>query len=323
MGPVVVQAARRPALSFASFALWALLAVALAGCASAPFSRVPVSPASDLSLLAQGSVFRDCADCPEMVVVPPGRFLMGSPDSDDERWSAEREGPVHLVRIARPFAVGRFEITRAQYAQFVRDTGVSSMGCFHWGSEGWVHKADWDWRYPGFVQGDDEPAVCVPWADAQAYVRWLSSRTGQAYRLLSESEWEYVARAGTSVRRYWGDDVNAGCAYGNLGDRDGLDAPPFADCRDGYAHTAPVGRFRPNAWGLYDMLGNAWEWTADCWHEGYAGAPVDGSPRSDGDCSQRVIRGAGWNSHPRNVRSSNRGSYSPAAYETVGIRVAR
>jgi formylglycine-generating enzyme required for sulfatase activity len=325
MGPVVVHRARGPALSLAG-GVFAGLLVVLGGCASAPGSSKSPSaslPPVDLSVLAPGTAFRDCTDCPEMVVVPPGRFMMGSPDSDGERWSAGREGPVHPVTMARAFAVGRFEITRAQYAVFVHETGLASKGCFHWTGAAWVREADWDWRNPGFVQGDDEPVACVPWADAQAYVQWLAARTGRPYRLLSEAEWEYAARAGTTTKRYWGDDVNAGCAYGNLGDRDGLDSPPRADCSDGYAHTAPVGRFLPNPWGLHDMLGNVWEWTADCWHEGYAGAPADGSPRMDGDCAQRVNRGAGWNSHPRNVRSSNRGSYSPAAYETVGVRVAR
>ena len=261
-----------------------------------------------------------------MVVLPPGRFLMGSPESDAERWSAEREGPVHEVTIARAFAIGRYEITRVQFAQFVAASGYLASGCLHWTGAAWINDLVLGWRNPGYEQGDDEPVVCVAWRDAQAYVRWLSAKAGREYRLPSEAEWEYAARAGTTTSRHWGDSVDAGCDYANLGDhsmRDGLGMAPWVDCNDGYVRTAPIGRFRPNAFGLHDMLGNVWEWTADCWHEGYEGAPADGSAWVAGACERRSNRGAAWNSHPRNVRSSNRGSYSPDAYESVGFRVAR
>ena len=251
---------------------------------------------------------------------------MGSPDADTERWSAEREGPVHEVTIAGAFAMGRYEVTRGQFAKFAADTGHLSSGCLHWTGAAWINDLVLGWRNPGYEQGDQEPVVCVAWRDAQAYVQWLSEKTGQAYRLPSEAEWEYAARAGTMTSRYWGNDVDAGCAYANLGDRafrDALGMAPWADCNDGYVRTSPVGSFLPNAFGLYDMLGNVWEWTADCWHEGYEGAPADGSPWTAGGCERRANRGAAWNSHPRNVRSSNRGSYSPEAYESVGFRVAR
>jgi formylglycine-generating enzyme required for sulfatase activity len=301
-----------------------LAALLLDGCALGPL--VTMAPPAPVAVLAPGDTFRDCAECPEMVVIPPGRFFMGSPDTDSERWSAAREGPQHAVVIERPFALGRHEVTRAQYAAFVSDTGRSTAGCYHWTGEAWLHDEALDWRHPGFAQGDDEPVVCVAWADAVAYARWLSVKTGRPYRLPSEAEWEYAARAGTTTRRFWGDDIDAGCRYGNLGDRSiqrGLGLQPFADCDDGYVRTAPVGRFLPNAFGLYDMLGNVWEWTADCWREGYDGAPTDGAARITEPCLQRVNRGAGWNSHPRNVRVSNRGNYAPAPYETVGFRVAR
>ena len=296
----------------------ALVLGLLGGCA--------LAPVADIATVAPGSIFRDCAGCPELVVIPAGRFIMGSPDTDSERWSAEREGPQHAVEISRPFAIGRYEVTRAQFAAFAADTGHSASGCFQWTATGWVDNPALDWRNPGFPQGEDEPVVCVAWRDAAAYAEWLAAKTGRPYRLLSEAEWEYAARAGTTTTRFWGDSIDAGCRYGNLGDRAmhrALDITPFADCDDGYARTAPVGRFLPNAFGLYDMLGNVWEWTADCWHEGYAGAPADGSAWIEGTCRQRVNRGAGWNSHTRNVRTSNRGSYAPVPYETVGFRVAR
>ncbi|MBM3347839.1 MAG: formylglycine-generating enzyme family protein, partial [Betaproteobacteria bacterium] len=234
--------------------------------------------------------------------------------------------PPFEVSIARSLAVGRYEIARRQFAAFGNATGHAARGCYRWSGAEWVYEASLDWRDPGFSQGDEEPVVCVAWADAAAYVRWLSATTGQPYRLLSEAEWEYAARAGTTTSRYWGDSADAGCDYANLGDRsmrDALGFGPFADCSDGYARTAPVGRFLPNAFGLYDMLGNVWEWTADCWREGYSGAPADGTAWTSEPCARRTNRGAGWNSHPRDVRSSNRGSYAPVPYESVGIRVAR
>lgn len=311
-----MQQVRRPAL----LSLVALAAaVFLSACAVIPLS-------ADVSALPPGRLFRDCAGCPEMVVVPPGRFSMGSPDADTERWSAEREGPVHAVEIARAFAVGRYEITRAQFAVFAMETGFSARGCYRWTGTAWTNDEALDWRNPGYFQGEDEPVVCVSWADAKAYARWLAAKTGKPYRLLSEAEWEYAARAGTTTSRFWGDSADNGCAYANLGDRsmrDGLGMTPWADCDDGYVRSAPVGRFLPNAFGLHDMLGNVWEWTEDCWHEGYQGAPTDGSAWTEVDCQRRTNRGAAWNSHPRNVRSSNRGSYAPLPYESVGFRVAR
>ena len=165
----------------------------------------------------------------------------------------------------------------------------------------------------------------LPVADAKAYARWLSTKTGRDWRLPTEAEWEYAARAGTTTRRPWGESADAGCAYANFSDQTlkrALGTEPAANCADGFVHTAPVGSLLPNAWGLHDMLGNAWEWTEDCWHEGYAGAPDDGSARSDPGCVRRVNRGAGWNSNPRNVRSSNRGNYAGVyRYNIIGFRV--
>ena len=266
-----------------------------------------------------------CAACPATVTVPAGHFLMGSPASDDETWSLEREGPQHAVVIARPFTMGKFEVTREEFSQFVAETGEIGGGCFDWNSREWVADDQRDWRNPGFVQTDRDPVVCVNWEDAKAYVRWLSAKTGRDWRLPTEAEWEYAARAGTTTRRPWGESADAGCAYANFSDQTlkrALGTEPAANCADGFVHTAPVGSLLPNAWGLHDMLGNAWEWTEDCWHEGYAGAPDDGSARSEPGCVRRVNRGAGWNSNPRNVRSSNRGNYAGVyRYNIIGFRV--
>ncbi len=302
-----------------------LAAAILLGCASRIERTVQ---RDDLQAPGAGTVFRDCDVCPEMVVVPPGRFVMGSPESETERWGTDREGPQHEVTIARALAVGRFEVTRAQFAGFVEETKHAVAGCTGWTGARWRSDPARSWREAGFSQTDRDPVVCVSWADAQAYARWLARKTGKRHRLLSEGEWEYAARAGTATARYWGGSAEDGCRYANLGDlemRRTLGFEPAADCSDGHAHTAPVGSYQPNAFGLYDMLGNAWEWTGDCWHESYRGAPADGSAWAESaGCERRVARGASFSSNPRNVRSANRGDFAAATrYTHVGFRVAR
>ena len=167
--------------------------------------------------------------------------------------------------------------------------------------------------------------VCVNWHDAKAYAKWLSGKTGQDYRLLSESEWEYVARAGTETVRYWGHDWNneQGCTYANVADRENNVSVHFK-CDDGFKFTAPVGHYQANGFGLYDVLGNVWEWGEDCWNDTYRNAPMDGSANTAGDCSHRVDRGGSWFDNPRNVRSAIRGRLDTglrAGY--LGFRVAR
>ena len=224
-----------------------------------------------------GSGFRDCPECPEMVVVPAGSFLMGSLPGEIDRDGDE--GPRHRVTIARPFSVGAYEVTFAQWDACRRAGGCS-------------HNPDGQ----GWGRGT-RPVVDVSWHDAQQYVRWLSRKTGERYRLLSESEWEYVARAGTTTRYWWG----------------GAIARSRANC-DGCGsrwdgrRTAPVGTFRPNAFGLYDVHGNVWEWVQDCEHGSYSGAPSDGRAwTTGGSCGRRAIRGGSWETLPRYLRSANRG----------------
>ena len=284
--------------------------------------------AEESERLGPGSVFRDCAECPEMVVVPAGSFRMGSPSGEAGR--DDDEGPTHRVEISKPFAIGRFEVTRGEYARFVSETGHSS-GTACWTYEGgeWEERTGRNWRSPGFAQADSHPAVCVDWKDARSYVAWLSRKTGEAYRLLSESEWEYAARAGTTSSRYWGNASSSACRYANVYDRTGEDELSFPwshhDCRDGHGHTSSAGVFDPNGFGLHDMLGNVWEWVADCSNGSYAGAPADGSAWTSGDCSRRVLRGGSWVDGPWGVRSANRGWYSTGnRYDSgFGFRVAR
>ena len=270
--------------------------------------------------------FRDCPSCPEMVVVPAGSIEMGSPASEAGRY--EHEGPVHRVTIAQPLAVGVYEVTRGEFKRFVEATGYSSgKSCFasHLRRALKEGKVDWraleegkvdrrlfgDWGNPGFRQGDREPVVCVSWDDAQAYVRWLSQETGQAYRLLSEVEWEYVAKGGPQSRgyKYVGSNEPGSVAWyeENSGDT-----------------THQVGQKQPNELGLYDMSGNVSEWVEDCWNESYAGAPTDGSVWWSGDCSRRVLRGGSLFSRSRSLRPAHRYRFIPGErLDFLGFRIAR
>lgn len=266
------------------------------------------------------TVFRDCEHCPEMVAVPAGSFTMGSPSSEEGRSSAE--GPQHDVTFSSPFAVGMYEVTRGEFGRFVEETGrLMGNSC--------GREAGRSWRSPGFSQEYSHPVVCVSWEDARAYASWLSQETGEEYRLLSESEWEYVARAGTQTARYWGESASDQCRYAN-----GADASSgirwVVDCADDYAWTSPVGSFDANGFGLHDVLGNVREWVEDCWHKNYDGAPRDGRAwlESDGgDCSYCVLRGGSWRVNPGRLRSANRyrdrAGNRPSYAGYVGFRVAR
>ena len=273
-------------------------------------------------LFVAGQRFQDCPECPEMVVVPAGSFQMGSPSSEVGRF--DHEGPVHRVTVGSPFAVGVYEVTVAEFGRFVDATGHSAGNVCHvWTGDKWEQRSGFSWRNPGFGQGGKHPAVCLNWEDAKAYVAWLSRVTGERYRLPSESEWEYAARGGTRTARWWGEGESGQCAHAN-----GADASSGFSwgigCSDGHSRTAPVGSFRTNAWGLHDVLGNAWEWTQDCWNGSYAGAPSDGSAWERGDCSLRVLRGGAWVNKPRDLRSAFRNWLSTASrHNIVGFRVAR
>lgn len=279
--------------------------------------------------------FRDCERCPEMVEIPAGHFAMGSPAAEAGRF--ENEGPQHPVEIAR-FALGRGEVTVGEFRRFVEATGyrteaerspAEGMRAWDTAKAGWAWLPNLSWRAPGFAQDDSHPVVGVSWNDAMAYLKWLAHTTGKHYRLPSESEWEYAARAGTRTSRMWGENANTACAHANVADRrlkaEYADWPWLVhECVDGYAHTAPTGRFAPNAFGLLDMIGNVWEWTLDCWNETYLGAPADGRAWLADDCGHRVMRGAAWNYEPRVARSATRFRGEPGFRGVdVGFRVAR
>ena len=237
-----------------------------------------------------GQVFRDCDDCPEMVVVPAGTFRMGCVSGQD---CFNDELPVHEVRVPS-FALGRYEVLFEEYDRFVAATGREDP-------------YDWGWGRGG------RPVIDVSWEDATAYAEWLSAGTGQRYRLPSEAEWEYAARAGTTTAYSWGNDIGqsrANC-YG-------------CGSRWDEEQTAPAGSFAANAWGLHDMHGNVWEWVEDCWHDSYAQAPADGSASTRGNCGRRVLRGGSWDNNPRDLRSAVRyRSDVGLRYSGVGFRLAR
>lgn len=274
-----------------------------------------------------GRTFRDCADCPEMVVVPPGRFMMGFDGGEPERY----EGPVREVAIARPFAAGRTEVTVAQFRKFVAATGYrAARGCYAWDGKAPSLLPDADWADPGYGRpvGDEEPAICLDWRDATAYVAWLAAKTGQPYRLLTEAEWEYVAKAGSRATFPWGDDPAAGCRYANLYDESAaraIGAPIVpTPCDDGYAGVAPVGRFAPNAFGLHDMTGNAWEWVQDCYAMPYPPLPVDGTAQQTTGCDRRGVRGGSWITETSRQRPTFRGrDPEDRVSQIFGFRVAK
>jgi len=237
------------------------------------------------NLKTPGHTFRDCPECPEMMVIPAGSFMMGKSHSQ------------HQVIISSNFAVGKYLVTRDEFGRFVAESAYSAGN---------------GWRNPGFSQSGNHPVVNVNWNDADAYVRWLSQKTGKRYRLLSEAEYEYAERAKTTTDYYWGSDRNDGCTHANS-----------SECH--HNGTDAVGGYPANAFGLYDMAGNVWEWVEDCYHSSYQGAPRDGSAWTSGDCGYRVMRGCSWhNCFSSLLRSDFRNYWNPSDRNNFsGFRVAR
>jgi formylglycine-generating enzyme required for sulfatase activity len=279
----------------------------------------PLSPGTDPATgKLPGQSFRDCDRCPELVVVPAGSFVMGSPAGEEGRYLDE--GPQRMVTIARAFAVGKFEVTFGEW-----DACVAGGGC------------------RGYRPSDEgyspvnTPVINVSWDDAKAYVSWINTlqTAGKGkYRLLSEAEWEYAARAGTTTPYPWGtrsardfanygsDTVVEGIGKCLIGGVIGLCGGTGG--RDQWQKLSPRGSFPANGFGLFDMHGNVWEWTEDCYNGSYVGAPSDGSARRSGDCSRRVLRGGSWFVIPQALRSAIRGWNSPSGrYNSGGFRVAR
>ncbi len=248
-------------------------------------------------------------DEPEMVERPAGEFWMGSGDDDKEAFDAEK--PRHKVTIAK-FAIGKYEVTFDEYDQFAYATGRPLPP---------------DYTVGQVQERGRRPVINVTWEDAVAYAKWLSEMTGKPYRLPTEAEWEYAARADSKSSRFWGDDPKQACEYANVADQHfrqaGLPGEIF-DCDDHYSITAEVGSFKANGFGLHDMLGNVGEWVQDSWHGGYKGAPDDGSVWEGEEGGLRVVRGGSWHGGPREVRGAARGWLQPLErYTYLGFRLAR
>jgi formylglycine-generating enzyme required for sulfatase activity len=268
--------------------------------------------------------FKECSACPEMVGIPSGTFAMGSPSSESGRFDAE--GPQHYVSV-RAFAIGKYDVTTDEFLRFLRETGYQPLPCNSILNESWRSPGK-GLAYPPYdTMPARWPAVCLDWKDASAYIAWLnrkvrSERTELAqrsgpYRLPSEAEWEYAARAGTKTSRWWGNELGSGNANCN-GCGSSWD----------YKVLSSVDSFAPNPFGLYGMLGNAWQLTADCWHPSYVGAPKVGTPWISPGCVKHVIRGGSWDNVPLFVRAAARSGAGPSGGEydyssLTGFRLAR
>lgn len=267
--------------------------------------QTPQAHPSAVGEAAAGKPFSDCHDCPDMVQLPAGRFVMGSPPDEAGRFGNETP---HVVEIAAPFAISRSDVTFDEWDACVKDGECNG---YQPSDEGWGR--------------GNLPVVNVSWKDATAYLAWLTKKSHRPYRLPSEAEWEYAARAGTTTARWWGDDARRD--YANYGPDEcpqQTHCGGFAAGADKWVHTSPVGSFPANAFGLFDMLGNIWQWTADCWHGDYQGAPIDGRVWDETSCDRRTIRGASWANVPSFLRSASRAAVPEnLRANVVGFRVVR
>ena len=243
---------------------------------------------------------------PEMVEIPAGSFRMG----DISGTGFKNQKPVHQVTI-KSFQMSKYEVTKAEFSAFIKATGyrtdaekgtAGNEGCLVNSNGVWEWQSGTSWQDHTFKQGDNEPAVCISWSDAKAYIKWLKDESGKNYRLPTESEWEYAARAGSETHFTWGNEPSH--EHANYGKDECCGG--WAEGRDRWVNTSPSGSFAANAFGLHDMHGNVWEWTEDCWNRKYKGAPTDGAAWNSGDCGRHVLRGGSWDDKPRAIRSAHR-----------------
>ncbi len=270
---------------------------------------------------------------PEMIVIPSGKFVIGSPEEEIGR--DRSESPQQEVRIAS-FAIGKLEVTIEQFKKFIESThhitaAEKAGGCWIWGDDQsafgvkrkkWIWKREMNWRDTGFEQTKNHPVLCVNSVDITAYAAWLSEQTGELYRLPTEAEWEYAARAGSTTPYHWGSEISR--KHSNYGNDKCCSG--YADDADQWINTAPVGMFPGNAFGLSDIHGNATEWTADCWHRNYEDAPSDGedwAAKRGGSCTHRVARGGSWFDTPADIRVAHRFRILDEPSYLVGFRLVR
>ena len=316
-----------------SLALAALLLVTTA----------PATAADAAAGKKAGETFKDCGDCQTMVVIPAGSFKMGSTEAERVREAVpatfgDHEGPQRDISFAKPFAIATTETTRAHFARFVKATSRPiPTECFDYNAEedSWAGTKGKvvNWQKPGFEQTDDHPVVCASYQDGVDYAAWLSTSTGHRYRLASESEWEYAARGGTTAARPWGDSVTPICGKAHIMTSGTYVAIGNADswtdeliCSSPKSWTVPVASFEPNAFGVYDMLGNVWEWVADCAAADHSTLPADGKPQTTGgNCEERLSKGGAYHSRTWLARPATRGGGQSGVNRPVaaGIRVVR
>jgi formylglycine-generating enzyme required for sulfatase activity len=307
-----------------NFVIWCVVLLGIAGTAFCETKGPPKKLAVDLG---KGVKL-------EMVLIPAGEFKMGSPQ--DEKNRLDDEGPQHRVRIAKPFYMGIHEVTIGQFRQFVADTGYKTdaekgrnPGAWGWNPDKkeFDFKEKYSWRNAGFEQTDEHPVVNVSWNDAVAFCEWLSKKEGKSYRLPTEAQWEYACRAGTTTRYSSGDDPETLAKVGNVADATAKTKFPdwswTIAASDGYVFTAPVGKFKPNVFGLYDMHGNVWEWCADWYGNAYYAASPADDPKGPASGSVRVRRGGGWGSYAGYCRSAGRNDGTPGGrHSNLGFRVS-
>lgn len=311
------------------------------------FAINSIAQSKKMATHKSGRTFRDCKDCPEMVVIPAGSFLMGSPENEPGRYP--EESPQRKVSI-KQFAAGKYDITKKEWALFVKTTNRSIVGGCSWaalpGDTGklWEANPSASWNHLGFTQDSSHPVVCISWDDAQDYANWMSKKTGFNYRLLSEAEWEYATRAGTTTVYWWGD--TASHEYANYGADSCCSSLALGSDKWVFG-TSPVGAFPPNKFGLYDMNGNVMQWVQDCFNYPYSDKPSDGSAYKDSvqlnitgefsamsetnSCSYHILRGGDFNDPPRFIRSASR-NFAPSPgipinqpyrNAAIGFRIAR
>jgi formylglycine-generating enzyme required for sulfatase activity len=280
--------------------------------------RVATAPAAP----SPGTVFRDCPTCPLLKVLPAGDFQEGSAAGAE---ALAFEMPQHKVSIAYTFAAGVYDVTVGEFSEFAAATGAAAHACATYDGT-WRVNPSVTWKNAIESQTPSHPVSCVSWRDAKDYAEWLSRRTHQTYRLPSASEWEYASRAGSSAQVPWTAPADA-CSYANVADQTAArryQGWKVLPCTDQYVQQAPVGSFKANAFGLYDTLGNVFQWTEDCWTDDYQGAPLDGSARTAGDCAQHELRGGSWFTQPEFVRTSYRNRFDSDYRSTsVGFRLIR
>ena len=315
-----------------------------AGCANRPateqqnveqdvgFRAQPANAGTDTDWPRQRTVELAGGVYLELVLLPAGSFVMGDNDGHDD------EKPAHKVTITKPFYLGQYEVTVDQFRRFVEATGYATdaergtgfLGAFGWDSAAMEFQMNeqYSWRTPGFAQSDADPVVNVSWNDAMEFCKWLSRKEGAAFRLPTEAEWEYACRAGSTTSYYHGDDPEGSVRVGNVADAEFVTRFPelegVVEASDGYAYASPAGSFVPNAFGVYDTLGNVWEWCADWYDPEYYARSPSSDPAGPATGDERVYRGGGWFNCARGCRSASRSGSQPENRNlTVGFRVAQ